>query len=64
MLHLGGGETAIIVSIVICSILLVLSVVGKGKSDVFPGCPSFFFSACGGVKVTLSAAVVQYLKLF
>uniref|UniRef100_A0A8C0EMS0 Plexin D1 n=1 Tax=Bubo bubo TaxID=30461 RepID=A0A8C0EMS0_BUBBB len=27
MLHLGGGETAIIVSIVICSILLVLSVV-------------------------------------
>lgn len=30
MLHLGGGETAIIVSIVICSILLVLSVVGKG----------------------------------
>lgn len=30
MLHLGGGETAIIVSIVICSILLVLSVVGEG----------------------------------
>ncbi|XP_067400455.1 plexin-D1 isoform X2 [Emydura macquarii macquarii] len=28
MLHLGGGETAIIVSIVICSILLLLSVVG------------------------------------
>ncbi|XP_075794852.1 plexin-D1 [Pelodiscus sinensis] len=27
MLHLGGGETAIIVSIVICSILLLLSVV-------------------------------------
>lgn len=31
---------------------------------MFPGCPSFFFSVCGGVKVTLSAAVVQYLKLF
>uniref|UniRef100_A0A452I918 Sema domain-containing protein n=1 Tax=Gopherus agassizii TaxID=38772 RepID=A0A452I918_9SAUR len=28
MLHLGGGETAIIVSIVICSVLLLLSVVG------------------------------------
>lgn len=33
MLHLGGGETAIIVSIVICSILLVLSVVGKGTEQ-------------------------------
>lgn len=45
MLHLGGGETAIIVSIVICSILLVLSVVGKGKNDVFPGCAKVFLIA-------------------
>lgn len=28
-LQLGGSETAIIVSIVICSVLLLLSVVGK-----------------------------------
>lgn len=28
-LQLGGSETAIVVSIVICSVLLVLSVVGK-----------------------------------
>lgn len=28
-LQLGGSETAIVVSIVICSVLLLLSVVGK-----------------------------------
>lgn len=33
-LQLGGSETAIIVSIVICSILLLLSVVGKDPTSV------------------------------
>lgn len=35
-LQLGGSETAIIVSIVICSVLLLLSVVGKEPTLVTP----------------------------
>lgn len=46
-LQLGGSETAIIVSIVICSVLLLLSVVGKDlslmtpwRADLPTSCPS------------------------
>lgn len=36
-LQLGGSETAIVVSIVICSVLLLLSVVGKSPAHEIVG---------------------------